>query len=133
MPWLALGVDAFLNVAGEVVIHDGIRASGPEIGDDFGDHPPAWLRRPEDGDRPVILFDHDFEAMLHFRERRVQVAGDFCFAHMDRWHTIDHTCCGKLHVHSAVHVEHMTGDVTGFFACQECYGGGDVSGRSHAL
>jgi hypothetical protein len=82
MPWLALGVDAFLNVAGEVVIHDGIRASGPEIGDDFGDHPPAWLRRPEDGDRPVILFDHDFEAMLHFRERRVQVAGDFCFAHM---------------------------------------------------
>jgi len=71
---VAVGLDSFFYIAGEVFIDHSVCAAGFECGDDFRDVTALHHRRLDHGDWMMILFDHDLNALLHSGEHSADVA-----------------------------------------------------------
>src|SRR5580700_10560768 len=60
----------------------------------------SGLGCPEDRNGPLILLDHHLEALLHFGQYGMQIAGHLGFAHVNSSHT---SLCAFSPVRSASH------------------------------
>ena len=58
-------LDPFLDVASEIIVDDRVPSARLQLGDHLGDHPALALRRLDEGDGAMILFDHDLDALPH--------------------------------------------------------------------
>jgi len=74
--------DAFLDVTGEIIVYNCLRSPRFEVGNDFRDRAARRPRWSYDRDGPVILFNDDLDALLHFFQHRVEVASDLCLRHV---------------------------------------------------
>lgn len=91
MPWLAVRLDPFCDVAGEVVVDDGCRASRLQIGYDLRDHPARGLRGLDDRYGTMVLFHDHLDALLDLGQHGVEVAREFGFTDSDDPHVFDDT------------------------------------------
>ena len=91
MPWLAMRLDPFFDVEGEVVVDDGCRASRLQIGYDLRDHPARGLRGLDDRHRTMVLFHDHLDALLDLSQHSVEITREFGFADSDHPHVYDDT------------------------------------------
>jgi hypothetical protein len=75
-------LDAFFNIAGEVIIHNSIRSARLEIGHDFRDHAALHWGSFQDGNGSAVLFDDDFHALPDLLEHSVQVSRELRLGHV---------------------------------------------------
>jgi hypothetical protein len=86
VPWLALSLNPFFDVASETVIDGGCRTSGSQVGNNIRDHPAHRSGRPDYGHGPMILFHNHLEALLNFGKDGVEIERQFGFGDADRAH-----------------------------------------------
>ena len=91
MPWLAVRLDPFFDVEGEIVVNDGCRTSRLQIGYDLRDHPARRLRGLDDRHRTMVLFHDHLDALLDLGQHGVEITREFGFADSNRTHVYDDT------------------------------------------
>ena len=97
MPWLAMRLDPFFDVAGEVVVNDGCRASRLQIRCDLRDHPARGLGGLDDRHGTMVLFHDHLDALLDLGQHGVEITREFGFADSNHPHVYDDTrCAGTL-------------------------------------
>jgi hypothetical protein len=78
--------DDVFKILAEVFVKGHRRVSQLRFAEDFCNGSSAAVFSSEHSDRPVILLNHDLNALLHFGERGMKIASHVGFAHVDSSH-----------------------------------------------
>ncbi len=84
-----MGFNPFLDIVRVIIINIGLRPEDPEIGQDFRNHSANW-RLFEHCHWPVILLDNELDALLHFGQHGMKIAGHLGLAQVDACHSSHH-------------------------------------------
>ncbi len=82
--------DDLFEILAEVFVKGNRRVSQLRFAEDFCNGPSAAMFSSEHSNRPVILLNHDLNALLHFGERGMKIASHFGFAHVDSSHGLQY-------------------------------------------
>ena len=85
---LAATVDNLFQIAAKLVIGRSLRSESFRDGNTLRDRAARSASGRDAGDRPVIVFDDHLVAVTHLFERRVNVARQLGFGHVDLRHTL---------------------------------------------
>src|ERR1035438_2217574 len=88
VPWLPVRIDAFLNITGEVVIHNSLRSARFQVRESLGHWLAPWLGRTDHRDWAMVFaLNDDLSALLDSCQHGGDVAGQFRFSDPDGCHT----------------------------------------------
>ncbi len=89
--------DDLFKILAKVFVKGHRRVSQLRFAEDLCNGTSAAVFSPEHSDRPVILLNHDLNALLHFGERGMKIASHFGFAHVDGCRGIHYDAFGRRH------------------------------------
>ena len=91
-----MDADGLCYVLGKVLVNHGGGAAGFQSGDDLGNLPALNERGFDDGHGAVVLLDDDLQTLLHLRQHRVGLAGQFGFCYANSRHVFYNSVSSSL-------------------------------------